>query len=231
MGFWIFVKGVEDMAVCLLLFALLTACKSRRRRRKLAISVSVVYVVLLLGMGATLIFFGLRMRSYWPDYSEMIGLIIASMVIHVVGFVAIARFGWRRVGEQARPVAAVWPLLRLLLTVTVAVALNLVTHWNLQLAVRQRLPYPEARNQLRAINDEENLRKHGLLAMLLVPAFDQLAAAVTVGDARHRVARLAIALRAYELEHGKFPESLDGLAPEYIDQIPLDPSTDGPMQP
>jgi hypothetical protein len=92
------------------------------------------------------------------------------------------------------------------------------------------LPYPEARNQLRAINDEENLRKHGLLAMLLVPALDQLAAAVTVGDARHRVARLAIALRAYELEHGKLPETLDGLATEYIDQIPLDPFTDGPMR-
>jgi hypothetical protein len=41
--------------------------------------------------------------------------------------------------------------------------------------------------------------------------------------------RLFLALRCYELERGGLPEKLDGLAPGYLSEIPLDPYTDAPF--
>lgn len=37
----------------------------------------------------------------------------------------------------------------------------------------------------------------------------------------------ALALRAYRLEHGRWPEALDDLVPEYLSAVPDDPFTDG----
>jgi hypothetical protein len=51
-----------------------------------------------------------------------------------------------------------------------------------------------------------------------------------VAEALYRLARLSIALRHYEFDHGGLPENLDALAPMYIDQVPLDPLGDGPMK-
>ncbi len=53
---------------------------------------------------------------------------------------------------------------------------------------------------------------------------------VMIFDARHRLCRLAIAMRRYELEHGELPESFDDLAPTYMEEVPLDPSTEEPFK-
>ena len=42
-----------------------------------------------------------------------------------------------------------------------------------------------------------------------------------ISDARHRLCRLAIAMRRYELEHGELPESFDDLAPTYMEEVCL----------
>lgn len=44
-------------------------------------------------------------------------------------------------------------------------------------------------------------------------------------DAQHRLARLAVAMWRYRLEHGAFPDGLDALAPQYLPTIPIDPFT------
>ncbi len=36
------------------------------------------------------------------------------------------------------------------------------------------------------------------------------------------MARMAIALERYRLAHGEFPESLDALAPQFMEKIPHD---------
>ncbi len=41
--------------------------------------------------------------------------------------------------------------------------------------------------------------------------------------------RIMLALRCYHLEHGRLPESLDGLAPAYLEQVPPDPFTEQPF--
>jgi len=36
---------------------------------------------------------------------------------------------------------------------------------------------------------------------------------------------IALAVRAYELEHGRHPKNLNELVPHYLDAIPVDPTT------
>ncbi len=146
MSFWMYVRTVEDSAVWLLLFALLTACVVRWRRRKLAIAVSTIFVLFVMAAFVMMInlFLSPWREGLYPD--RILGIFaffIAFMVLHAIGYAAIARLGWRRIGEAALPAAAVWPRKRLLLAVSVAVLLTAVTHWNLQLAVQNRLAREE----------------------------------------------------------------------------------------
>jgi hypothetical protein len=48
-------------------------------------------------------------------------------------------------------------------------------------------------------------------------------------DATHRVLILALALRAYRLEHDDYPQTLDGLVPAYLRSVPTDPYTERPL--
>ncbi len=41
-----------------------------------------------------------------------------------------------------------------------------------------------------------------------------------------RLARTGLALAAYRQDHGRFPESLDALAPRYVRSVPIDPFSD-----
>lgn len=48
-----------------------------------------------------------------------------------------------------------------------------------------------------------------------------------VADAR--MTRVFLALRCYHLEHGRMPASLDDLAPEYLEEVPVDPFAEQPF--
>lgn len=52
------------------------------------------------------------------------------------------------------------------------------------------------------------------------------------GIAMRRMAAIALALRAYEVDHGRRPESLDDLVPDYLASVLLDPfdGDDGPIR-
>ena len=41
---------------------------------------------------------------------------------------------------------------------------------------------------------------------------------------------MVIALRRFELEHGKLPEKLDELVPKFLDSVPADPFDNAPMR-
>ncbi|MFO7959200.1 MAG: hypothetical protein R6X33_19105 [Candidatus Brocadiia bacterium] len=47
--------------------------------------------------------------------------------------------------------------------------------------------------------------------------------------AAFRLTRIHLALRTHQLEHGEMPEVLDALAPEYLDEVPVDPFTREPF--
>ena len=49
-------------------------------------------------------------------------------------------------------------------------------------------------------------------------------------EAAQQLVRAALALRCYHLEHGRLPESLSALVPEYLPEIPRDPYDRAPIR-
>ncbi len=74
------------------------------------------------------------------------------------------------------------------------------------------------------------VRHRGGLTTALMPKWwEHEAARLMIDNARHRQARLAIALRRYDLESGSLPESFDDLIPAYMEEVPLDPTIKEPF--
>lgn len=93
------------------------------------------------------------------------------------------------------------------------------------------LPWSESSKRLESLRIRY-LHQRGVLSGIspLPRVVTKLAPGVMIRDAQLRLARLAVAMRKYEMEHGDWPDSFDALAPNYIDNVPLDPSTDEPFQ-
>lgn len=69
----------------------------------------------------------------------------------------------------------------------------------------------------------------GVLAkMAAVPIMHTVVGEIRIG-ARLRAARTALAIERYRLMHGRLPELLDDLVPEFLAEIPNDPFGDGPV--
>jgi hypothetical protein len=68
------------------------------------------------------------------------------------------------------------------------------------------------------------LRPNGvnLFARLLLPELGKYAERAAYGQTAANLARVAIALERYHLMHGDYPESLDALAPQFINKLPHD---------
>lgn len=65
-----------------------------------------------------------------------------------------------------------------------------------------------------------------LLSGLLLPAMGHFASSHFRERAQARMAATALAIRLYEIDHGRRPEALDQLAPDYLPQVPRDPFAD-----
>jgi hypothetical protein len=100
--------------------------------------------------------------------------------------------------------------------------------------------FRSAHRQLRALLDQpwpeviqydfDQFERTGVLASKLMHGYGPVSLYVMIGDTRYRQARLAIAMRRYELEHGDLPESFDDLVPSYIEEVPLDPTIEKPFK-
>jgi hypothetical protein len=69
-----------------------------------------------------------------------------------------------------------------------------------------------------------------ILADMQMPAIWRTAGVHFRAVADARLTQVFLALRCYHLEHGKLPGTLDELAPEYFEQVPLDPFAEGPFR-
>jgi len=69
-----------------------------------------------------------------------------------------------------------------------------------------------------------------ILQVILIPAVQEIGVQVHRAEARSRATYLLMALKAYELEHGALPETLDALTPDIIESIPADPFDGKPMR-
>jgi hypothetical protein len=108
------------------------------------------------------------------------------------------------------------PLLLSLLTRAVAVA---------------GLPPHEQADAERAFRDEaRGLPESATVARLLLPALDKVFAACRRKHAQVRCLVAALAAERYRQKHGRWPESLAGLAPDYLAAVPLDPFDGQPLR-
>jgi hypothetical protein len=73
-------------------------------------------------------------------------------------------------------------------------------------------------------------RGGGILAGLLLPASRKCLFAALDADATRGLVRLAIAATAFKAKHGKYPEKLADLVPEFIPEVPPDPYDGHPMR-
>ncbi len=69
-----------------------------------------------------------------------------------------------------------------------------------------------------------------VLVAMAVPAWIGTKKEETKTEAGLAVAQVAFALTLHKAEHGGYPESLDALAPEFLDRVPLDPFTAQPLK-
>jgi len=68
-----------------------------------------------------------------------------------------------------------------------------------------------------------------LLTSLMVPAFSRVVEAEERAQQTQRNLYVAFALAAYHRDHGRYPQTLPELAPMYIDNLPDDMFTNGPL--
>ena len=70
---------------------------------------------------------------------------------------------------------------------------------------------------------------YNFLARLIYPALGSAAEKFAYAQSSVYLARTAIALERYRLAHGNYPESLDALAPQFIEKVPHDVIGGGPL--
>jgi hypothetical protein len=76
----------------------------------------------------------------------------------------------------------------------------------------------------------KSTRGGGILSGLLIPAAYKVACAALDADATHALARAAVAATAYKAKHGKYPEKLGELVPEFVPDVPADPYDGRPLR-
>ena len=93
-----------------------------------------------------------------------------------------------------------------------------------------RRPYHEAVTDWQIFGQGIRQQPTGLIAMMIIPAADRCAAVAAEADAARDLARLGLAMTAYQQKHGKHPEKLDDLVPGYLTGIPRDPFDGRPLR-
>jgi hypothetical protein len=90
-----------------------------------------------------------------------------------------------------------------------------------QAIAREKLPWPARRNvsEPKAPNDP--------ISQALLQVYDRATFEQCLAFALDRLLDTRLALRAYRLDHGRYPDSVAQLAPAYLSRVPLDPFTGG----
>ena len=109
-----------------------------------------------------------------------------------------------------------------------------------QMTVELNLPVADANQQTispKAVNRagatlQARIRKvtpYNFLERSIYPAFGSATKKFAYAQSSVNLVRTAIALERYRLAHGSYPESLDALAPQFIEKVPHDVIGGGPL--
>jgi hypothetical protein len=77
--------------------------------------------------------------------------------------------------------------------------------------------------------EERHVGPYNFIARAISARFGKFAERMSHGQSATDMARVAIALERYRLAHGEFPESLDALTPQFMQQVPHDIITGEPL--
>jgi len=100
-------------------------------------------------------------------------------------------------------------------------------------------PWPEALEAFKVAGQQAQGKAQGgvspgqigrVLTALLVPAVDAFTAATARDAAMNRATDAAIACERYRRRHGKLPQSLEELVPEFLPKVPSDPFDGEPLR-
>ena len=69
-----------------------------------------------------------------------------------------------------------------------------------------------------------------IMTMLFLPALSQVSRSGARGEAKQNGTDIAIAIERFRRKHGRLPENLDALVPDFLEKVPLDPFDDRPMR-
>lgn len=95
---------------------------------------------------------------------------------------------------------------------------------------QSELPGPQRRNHPVNLNDfVDNLPRGHFILQLLLPALARGLLNDLNAQAMHEATRLLLAIEAFEARHGRLPDALDDLAPDFLASVPLDPVSGKPF--
>ncbi len=122
---------------------------------------------------------------------------------------------WRRELMGATGGTNNWPVkLRAGIVSKQTVLDNYTRHFDVLIA-NARLPYAAPKTEPVIPNDP--------VSQILLSTFSRAHWNFARNETQNALLLTALALRAYHLEHGSYPPSLDALAPAYLKQVPADP--------
>ena len=132
---------VENLTVLLLTVALVTACVGRLQRRWLRYGLwTIASVAILLPLGLVTLFWWSAVFQHQTWAIKWFAAMLALTISFAAGSLWLRVRGLRRVANVPAPTAAGdWPRGKLATFLAVAVALHLMTIWNLDLGARQQL--------------------------------------------------------------------------------------------
>lgn len=101
-----------------------------------------------------------------------------------------------------------------------------------------RKPYPEALDAAEKMNGQLRAKIGGggiqkiryTLASLLLPAYEAALSATARDIANCRMGQTIIACEKFQRRHGRLPDSLDELVPDFLPAIPADPGDGQPLR-
>jgi len=96
--------------------------------------------------------------------------------------------------------------------------------------LERRVVSPEAVAKSQAALDCLHRRPYDLLSQMLVPSLAGSARRFAYGQTAVDLARVACALERYRLANNQFPETLEALAPKYLEKLPHDLITGQPLK-
>ena len=103
-------------------------------------------------------------------------------------------------------------------------------HYFKQILAVAELPVHEQIEASRVIDHEIDQKGVGPMSALVLPALAWTVEAEVRIRAQLRTVILALAAARYREEHGRYPESVEALLPDYLDAVPIDPSDGAPIR-